>query len=219
MAMNTSPIRRIADEVTRLPEGAIPDGSAGTILDVALRLFAERGFSGASIRDIAAEAGLRSATLYGQYPSKAHILAEIIRIGHAEHHRELRAALQAACEGPREQLIALVRAHVRTHAQYPMLAMVTNNELHCLSPEQAAEGNALRHQSELMMLQVLQSGIRQGLFDVDNPMLALAAIGGMGLRVANWYKPELGVSVEEVADSYARYACRIVGACCRHDEP
>jgi len=40
----------------------------------------------------------------------------------------------------------------------------------------------------------------------------VAAIGGMGLRVAFWYSSEGAIAPELVADSYAEFALRILGA-------
>jgi DNA-binding transcriptional regulator YbjK len=40
------------------------------ILDVAEALFAERGFAGTSVRDIAASAGLTAASLYNHFDGK-----------------------------------------------------------------------------------------------------------------------------------------------------
>ena len=42
-------------------------------------------------------------------------------------------------------------------------------------------------------------------------VLAVAAIAGMGVRVANWYEPGLGLPPDEVADDYATFALRLVG--------
>jgi AcrR family transcriptional regulator len=44
----------------------------------AARLFAERGYHGASLRDIAAASGIRSPTLYSHYPSKLSIFVEVV---------------------------------------------------------------------------------------------------------------------------------------------
>jgi hypothetical protein len=41
--------------------------------------------------------------------------------------------------------------------------------------------------------------------------LAAAAIGGMGIRVANWFSPDGDFTVDEVADRYAEFALSIVG--------
>src|SRR5262249_40324443 len=74
--------RRLMAVEARLPEGVAPPGTPERILLSALRLFAEYGFHGTSIRDIAAGIGINSATLYAHYLSKAHILSALVRIGH-----------------------------------------------------------------------------------------------------------------------------------------
>jgi len=47
------------------------------------------------------------------------------------------------------------------------------------------------------------------LSDAD-PVLAVAAIGAMDMRVADWWHPEVGVSVEDLADTYGGFALRVV---------
>lgn len=204
--------RRLAADQPRLPDAPARRGSRGAILDAALRLFAERGYGGTSVRDIATVASVQPATMYAHFPSKEHVLSELIRIGHEEHHRRMRAAMLETQPTPRDQLAALVRAHVAMHADYPMLAVVANAELHALSPAFAAPSLALRRQSEQLMLEIVERGVQLGLFRVAQPWLAVAAIAAMGLRVAHWYTPEFGMSVDAVADTYVEFAWRVVGA-------
>ncbi len=206
-----SPHRRLAAVTTVLPPGATPGGSRGVVLSEALRLFAEHGYGAASIRDLAQRVGIKSASLYSHYPSKAHVLAELVRIGHEEHHRRMRAALLEANSDPKQQLMAVVRAHVFAHAEYPMLAVVSNTELHALSAEFAAPSLELRRQSELLLLDIIERGVKLGVFHVSDPSLALYAIGGMGLRVAHWYAPSFGKTPAQIAEAFAEFACRIVG--------
>lgn len=206
------PARRLAATATTLLPQWKPAGSRGVILETALRLFAERGYAGASIRDIAGASGVQPATLYSHYPSKEHVLAEICRIGHEEHQRSVRAALLASQPDPRHQVVAYVRAHVRMHTDYPMLAVVANAELHMLSPGLGGPTFELRKQSVQLLSDIIQRGLDLGVFKVPNVWLATAAIGGMGLRVAYWYTPEFELSGERVAEVYAEYALRILGA-------
>ena len=117
-----------------LPPRPAADGTRGRILLAGLGLFAEHGYHGTSIRDIAAEAAVQSASLYAHFPSKEAILAELVLAGHEEHHTRLMTALLHSGTDPRDSLAALVRAHVRAHTDYPMLAVVANNEMHALSP-------------------------------------------------------------------------------------
>jgi AcrR family transcriptional regulator len=203
--------RRLAAVATVLPPGAAQDGSRGVILGEALRLFAEHGYGGASIRDIAQLVGIKGASVYSHFPSKAHVLAELIRIGHEEHLHRMRTALLSAGPEPQSQLKAVVRAHVLAHAEYSMLAVVANAEMHALPAEFARPILDVRRQSETLMIEVIQRGVDLGVFHVPDVQLAMPAIGAMGLRVAHWYTPELGKSPEQIADTFAEFACRVVG--------
>lgn len=203
--------RRLRAVTAELPEGVTPPGTRGRILHAGLALFAEYGFHGASIRDLAGHAGITSATLYAHYPSKEHVLAELVRIGHEELHGRLQRALVASGPGPADQLTALVRAHVLTHADYPLLAMVANSELHVLSTGKAAAALALREQSRQLLLHVLRHGTATGAFTVADEFLASVAISSIGLRVASWFGPDQPYTREQVADAFADIALRIAG--------
>jgi len=202
---------RVASDVPRIP-GLVPAGTGGRILEIGLSLFAQRGYDGASIRDIGRELGLKPANLYDHFPSKEHLLAELVRVGHDEHLRQLTQALVATDGEPLEQLRALVRAHVRFHATFAMLAVVANNEMHVLSRDLVAPALALRQQSEGLIIGVIERGVDAGLFDPLDVWLTAAAIGGMGMRVANWYKPGPGLTIDQLCDTYAELAARMVGA-------
>jgi AcrR family transcriptional regulator len=210
MASATAP--RILTREVRLPSGSLPPGTAGRILEIGLELFARNGFHGTSIRDIGRELGLKPANLYDHFPSKEHLLAEIVRLGHDEHLRAMQRALVDAAPGPAAQITALVRAHVRLHAEYAMLAVVANNEMHALSPELVAPALALRRQAEGLLMDVVGRGIADGVFDTPDAFLAGAAIGGMGMRVAHWYRSNSGLSIDQLSATYAEFALRILGA-------
>lgn len=187
------------------------EGTPGRILGAGLVLFARRGYDGTSIRDIGAQLGLKPANLYAHYKSKEHLLAELVRIGHEEHQRGLRRALVDSAPGPVAQIESLVRAHVRFHADYALLATVANNEMHVLGGELAAPSLALRQQSEAMFSDVVERGIAHGLFHPPHPWVTVAAIAGMGMRVAHWYRPELGILPAAIADAHAELAVRMLG--------
>jgi AcrR family transcriptional regulator len=202
-------VPRIHAETFKLPE--TKPGTYRRILEQALVMFAQRGFHGTSVRDIASAVGIQIAAVYVHFPSKAHVLAELCRLGHEEHLRTLRAALLDSGSDPADQLAALVRAHVRTHADYAMLATVANHEMHALPTELAGATFALRRQAESLLLEVCERGVAQKRFDAIDIMLTCAAIGAMGMRVAQWYRPELGKTVDEIANVHAALALRMFG--------
>ncbi|HEX5061534.1 MAG TPA: TetR/AcrR family transcriptional regulator [Kofleriaceae bacterium] len=197
-------------------EAKLPQlGKTGTyrrILEEALMLFAQTGYHGTSVRDIASAVGIQIAALYVHFPSKGHVLAELCRIGHEEHQRALRTALLDAGSSPADQLAALVRAHVRLHAEYAMLATVANYELHALPDELAGATMALRRQSEALLIEVCERGEAQKKFTTPDVVITAAAIGAMGMRVAQWYRADLGKTIDEIANVHAELALRMFGA-------
>lgn len=204
--------RRVAVETVTLPPGVTPKGARGKILNAALRLFAQRGYGATSVRDICKEAKVQTTTLYSHFPSKEKVLAEIIQLGHTEHLQRLRdALLQCKKQSPAEQLSAMVRAHVISHCEYSMLAVVANTEMHALSEDTVRPVMAILQESESLLGGVLHRCTQQSTFDAPDLELALRAIGGMGMRVAFWYEPNCGKTPEYVADTYANFAMKLVG--------
>ena len=64
------PVRRRKGELT-----------AERILDVAEAVFADRGYAGATLRDVATRAGLRTPSLYNHFPNKESLYAAVLERG------------------------------------------------------------------------------------------------------------------------------------------
>ena len=210
--MNRASHRRIATADTALPPQTNLKGARGRALDTALHLFAEKGFGGTSVRDLCQAANVQPATLYAHFPTKEHVLAELITLAYEELYRALRSSLLESNSDPEAQLRALVKTHVLSHCEYSMLAVVASAELHMLSEDLTAPILTLKSQAEALLIEVLERGAEKKRFAMDDALLALRAISGMGLRVAFWYAPNIKKSPQQIADSFANYACRIVGA-------
>lgn len=209
----------IEDADRLLPPRAAADGTLRRMLLSALVRFAERGYHAVPVREIAAGAGVRASSMYEHRASKEELLFDLVLVGHEEHHAWLREALATAGDHPADQLAALVRAHVRMHATYPMLTRVCNRELASLGPESLERVLAVRRASEDLFRSVIVAGVARGVFDVPDAYLATAAIGGMGIRVAEWYRRDSPFTVEEVADAYALFALRLVGCSEGREQP
>jgi AcrR family transcriptional regulator len=190
-----------------LPPRAEAGGTLRRIQEEALRQFAARGYHAVSVRDLAAAVGIHASSIYAHVPSKADLLADLLRLGHLEHRDRLRQALLDCGSDPNDQVAALTRAHVRMHAEYPLLARVANRELGVLEGVARDEIAAVRVDSERLILDVINRGRQLGAFGAPvDPLLAVAAIGAMGIRVAEWWNPALGISVDDLADQYATLA-------------
>lgn len=201
------------DATDPLPAEAGVSGTQARILRAGLDLFAERGYHATSIRDIAGAAGLQSASLYTHFASKEAILARLVLLGSEVHHRALVAALVGAGSDPRDQLQALIRAHVTLHCRYPRLAVVTTNESAHLEPAAFAPAAALQGASLDLAREVLERGVAQEVFHLVDPEITQVAISSMGVAASVWYPARAGhLTPEHVGDVYAELVLRLVGA-------
>ena len=78
--------------VTSASKPKVASDTRQRILDVAARLFVERGYAGTSVRDIAAELGIANPSLYYHFKSKQELLVELLR----EPFGRVQAAVQEA---------------------------------------------------------------------------------------------------------------------------
>lgn len=96
-----------------------PEGTRVQLMDAALRAFAEKGYDGASVRDIAAEASVAPGLLYHYFPSKAAVLTALFERSGALVMQAFTAA--SAEPEPAARLAGLIRvsaALVRAHEDF-----------------------------------------------------------------------------------------------------
>lgn len=144
------------------------------ILDVAERLFCEKGFDNASTNDILAEIGIARGTLYYHFKSKEDILDAMIE--RLTNQMVERAAVIALDES-----IPVLERLMRT-----MLSLNLDNEIGDMVMEQIHRPqNALMHQKlETVLLsrvnrlitKIAEDGIRQGILHTDYPAEAVEMI-------------------------------------------
>lgn len=80
------------------------------ILDVALKEFAEKGYKGATVRDIAIKSGFNDSTLFRRFKSKRDLFEAVINQGHEKMHREFDSILHDRLyETPRDFLETFIK--------------------------------------------------------------------------------------------------------------
>jgi AcrR family transcriptional regulator len=193
-----------------LPPGLDLTPAKRRLYEVAIELFGQEGYHGVSIRDIATALGQQSSAIYFHVSSKQDLLFELAVIGHQSHYEALRDALMDAGADPRDQVTAVARAHVRQHLDYPSMARLTNRELRALSPEHHQAVVEIRSQSERLMVDVIERGVRMGVFSTTDPFLDAKALGAMAMRLPEWWTPDAPRTREEILDRYSSYALKLV---------
>ena len=195
-----------------LPPSADVTGTARRILEVALHLFATKGFAATSVRDLATVLELQPSALYTHFRSKEHLLAALARLGYEVHGETIRAALAAAPADPVARMRAFVIAHSEVHSTYPHLAVVVNEEFHGLPQELAGPSLVLRQKSTALLVSLIDDGVAAGVFAPVNVAVTAAAIGAIGLRLPYWFGPDDPLGAKDVAEMHATLALRMLDA-------
>ncbi|QGA52998.2 MULTISPECIES: TetR/AcrR family transcriptional regulator [Pseudomonas] len=137
--------------------------------DKALELFASKGFGQVGMRELASHLGLTPGSLYHHYPSKQHLLADLIE----EFFEELLATLGRIEQQPRDKrgnLQRLIRIHLKLHREMPWHFRLVERDSGCLNLEQQQRVQHLREQYERQLLLMLGAPRRL-------PSRAIAAAG------------------------------------------
>jgi len=177
---------------------------------VALRQFASRGYSAVSMRDIAAEVGLRQGGIYNHFASKQELLVDLLRT----HMETLLTALDEALdsvEGVAARLEAFVRFHVRYHIDHPENTFVAFMELRSLEPEGYSMITRLRDQYEGSLRAILAEGCAAGVFRVPDVSVQTRALLSMMTGVTVWYRDGGRLGRDAVVDAYTQAALQSVG--------
>ena len=89
------------------PPNADGQRTRQAILDAALALFAEKGYFGTSLREVAGAVGVRESALYNYFPSKEALFEALLAAESAEKGEQVSAILEAPADNARDLLLRL----------------------------------------------------------------------------------------------------------------
>lgn len=170
------------------------------IIAEATRLFAERGFSGTSLQDIADATGLTRPALYHYIKSKDDVLARLVAElahGPAAELRRIRAT-EATDPAARlhEMVYRVAQGHARNPERFQLLVRseaYLPNEL--VEPYRKSRRDVLKE-----FAGVIGEGIRSGQFRPVDPRIAALSVIGQCNWIAWWHRP----GTDDEADAVAR---------------
>jgi AcrR family transcriptional regulator len=165
----------------------------------AARLFAQKGYHGTSVGDLAEALGLQKGSLYTHIDSKADLLWEVAREGSEAFH----AALDALPEdGPvLDRIRAALRAHLRVVAEQLDIATVFVREWRYLEGERREQFVAERRRYEERIRALFREGREVGELrtDLDDATAALLALSAANWAYT-WLRP--GADTDGLADRF-----------------
>ncbi|MBL9026347.1 MAG: TetR/AcrR family transcriptional regulator [Myxococcales bacterium] len=159
------------------------------VLEAAERVFAREGYDGTRMQDVANEAGLALATVYGTIPSKEEIFSAI----HERRGRALLAKAAEAANGATSTMEALVRgvdAYVAFLAEHPDYLRIHLKESQpwALDPRfTCAEQRRQWREGLELTVMVFRAGIHDGSVREGDPELfARLMIASHQVFLAHW---------------------------------
>jgi AcrR family transcriptional regulator len=170
------------------------------LVQVAARLFAERGYDATSMGDVAEAMGVQKGSLYSLTDSKQALLAEAMREGAAAFHAALDGVPESASAADR--LGRALRAHLAVVARQLDVATVFTREWRALEGDARAEIVAARRRYEDRWRALFREGVERGELRAD---LDADAAALLVLSAANWAYTWLrpGADTDALADAFA----------------
>ena len=173
-------------------------------IEAAARVFAEKGFHGATTQDIAAEMGIQQGSLYYYFKSKEEALQEVCEYDFSQYVERMRKI----CAKPQPfeaKMLAIVTSHLTDYAQQSNSMKVHNEQRLFLPAERRVLLKELGTTYRRLLEQTLEEGIEQGLVreNLDTHFVAYSIIGICNSWGANLYRDKslnLFETIEQCAD-------------------
>lgn len=150
---------------------------AQRIRDAAAELFAERGFTGTSMRDIAARFDMNPGSLYVYIGSKEQLLQSIVDFV-SERLDSSMTDVEALDADPVTALKLVARGELAVHVEHPAWYSVYEKEYRHLSGEALESALSSRKKLDLRLQAILRQGELRGIFRE-------MSMGGQGTEVAS----------------------------------
>jgi AcrR family transcriptional regulator len=175
------------------------------VLRAALDEFIHIGYHGATVREIAARAGLSVSGIYHYYPSKQHMLLRLLEYTMDEL---LQRAEAARSEGrdPVERFSLLIEHLALFHTHRAQLGFVGAAEKRSFDPANERKIAELRTAQSQMVYEEVQVAVQAGRFTADMPHERARAIVTMCTALPTWWRPSGRYTPEQIADQYVTMA-------------
>ena len=157
------------------------------IINVAARLFKEKGYSAVTVRDIAQAMNIKAASLYNHITSKQEILVHII-ITIAEEFTEV---MEEVCQSE-TSAIAKIERIIQLHIDITLrdpdaLACLNNDWMHLENESDLKYFLKMRSQYEENFRQIVKVGVQNGEILNRNPEVIIFSILSTLRTLYIWY--------------------------------
>lgn len=183
------------------------------IIETALRLIAERGIQGLTIKNLAHEIGISEPAIYRHYENKIQILLAILdlfRIYSAKLFEE--AALEKS--EALEKIDHLFSRHFEAFSSNPSLvAVIFSEEIFRNEPVLVEKISDIVSQNDKMLVSIISVGQQDGCIrnDVEAAHLAIMVMGALRLFVKRWQFSGYGFDLKDEGRAFLKSVRSLIG--------
>lgn len=168
------------------------------ILRHAARVFSEKGYEGASIRDISRASGVSLAGLYYYFESKQKLLYLIQLHAFTSILKRLEGRLEGVAD-PEERLRILVGNHIEYFLRHPVEMKVLAHEEDELEAPYRREVAEIKRRYYELARKIFEDLRRSGRVRRVNPRVAVLSLFGMMNWIYKWHNPKVDPQAERLA--------------------
>ncbi|MFS0862233.1 TetR/AcrR family transcriptional regulator [Fredinandcohnia sp. 179-A 10B2 NHS] len=179
------------------------------ILLSAINIINQKGYSGATMEDIAAELLMTKGSLYYYFKNKSDLMFQCHNFILSQATEDLEDILNR--EGT---AVDILQSMISTHIDYAIDEKETFNMImepkRFFNKEQLRQVLKLRKEYEGLFDKVIQRGIDTGEFGTREPRMVRMMILGAMNWIQQWYKPNGRLTKEEIVEIYSDNILKIL---------
>lgn len=194
--------------IMKLSEKKLQKKKQAIILS-AVKIVNQKGYQGATMEEIAAELLMTKGSLYYYFKNKEDLIFQC-------HEMVLGQAISDLQDCFNEEITneQKLRKMIASHIRYAIEEKETFNMI--IKPDQTFSKNQLspilkkRNEYASWFDQVIQKGIAEGDFTIQEPKIARMILLGSMNWIQQWYSPDGDKTMEELQALYAEYLLKVV---------
>lgn len=185
------------------------DISRDRVLEAAAKIFAERGYAGTTMREVAQCVGLQAGSLYYHYRSKEDLIQAVLEQGMRGFSEAVRLSVAALPEHSsfRERFCTAVLSHLSSLVDFGAFALASRRVLGQVPAHVRRRQVALQDAYGEFWLDLLQRSRDEGELrpEVDVHLARTFTLGALNYAL-EWYKPQ-GRPLTEIAQEFSSMIC------------
>jgi AcrR family transcriptional regulator len=186
------------------------DRQLGKILEHATEVFCEKGYAGASMRDLSRATGMSLAGMYHYFGSKDRLLYLIQKHTFSTILSSLRDRLSRS-QDPQQRIRALINNHLEYFLEHQQAMKVLSHEDDVLEGEYGREIARIKRDYYQTCRELLDRYKKEKGLEFDSRTAVLSLFGMMNW-IYTWYNPRLDGNADRLAQDMSKIFFRGIGS-------